>query len=181
MLSKKPRPLDHEQLKNYAARLMAGRALTSQELKRKLRARAERASDADEVVASLAELGVVNDERLAESFAESRASAVVMGRRKALTQLRSRGVSSDAAAAAVEQAYGARDERQLVEQYLEKKYRGKNLNEELKDPKKLASVYRRLRTAGFGASASITVLKRHAAQASELEDMPDEPEEAAQY
>jgi hypothetical protein len=52
------------------------------------------------------------------------------------------------------------------------------LSELLQDPKKIQSVYRRLRYAGFGASVAIAVLKRYAAQADGLEDGPEEGEES---
>jgi len=58
----------------------------------------------------------------------------------------------------------------VIEQFLARKYRGKNLAELLAEEKHLASAYRRLRTAGFGAGNSIRVLKRYAAQADLLEE-----------
>jgi regulatory protein len=66
----------------------------------------------------------------------------------------------------------------MIEQYLQRKYRGHNLAELLCDEKRLASAFRRLRTAGFSAGGSIKVLKRYAAEAERLEDM-DDPERSA--
>ena len=68
----------------------------------------------------------------------------------------------------------------MIEEYLARKFRATNLPIYLQDEKKLASVYRRLRTAGFSSGASIRVLKRYAAQAEELEGLEDAaPSESA--
>jgi hypothetical protein len=49
--------------------------------------------------------------------------------------------------------------------------RGKNLSEYLKEPKNLASLYRKLRVAGFSTPASIRVLKSFSSRADELEEL----------
>lgn len=177
MASKIAAKLDAAKLKDYAARLLAGRALTSAELRRKLRSKAARLEDADEVLEALRGYGMVDDRRLASSFATNRAESGLMGRSKAFAQLRVKGVASTIAQTAVAQAYDGRDEVKMVDEYLARKYRTKNLGELLQDKAKLASVYRRLRTAGFGSTASITALKRHAREAEMLEDMPEETAE----
>lgn len=169
---------DASKLKDYAARLLASRPLTASELRRKLRAKAADLADVDPLMESLRGYGVVDDRRLASSFALTRADSGVMGSRKALAQLRAKGVSSTVAQAAVDEAYQGRDEVKMVEDYLARKFRSKNLAELLADPAKLASLYRRLRTAGFSSSASIRALKRFAAEAAALEDLPDESIEA---
>ena len=51
-----------------------------------------------------------------------------------------------------------------------------NLGELLQEDKKLQSVFRRLRYAGFSTGGSIRVLKRYAAQADKLEDEPETEE-----
>ena len=48
--------------------------------------------------------------------------------------------------------------------------RGKILSEYLKEPKNLASLYRKLRVAGFSSPSSIRVLKAYTARANELEE-----------
>ncbi len=174
MASRIAAKLDAAKLKDYAARLLAGRALTSAELRRKLRSKAARLEDADEVLEALRGYGMVDDRRLASSFATNRAESGLMGRTKAFAQLRGKGVASTIAQNAVAQAYDGRDEVKMVEEYLARKYRSKNLGALLQDKAKLASVYRRLRAAGFGSAAAIGALKRHARDAEMLEDMPEE-------
>jgi hypothetical protein len=66
------------------------------------------------------------------------------------------------------------DETGLIENLLSRKYRGKNLGELLREPKNLASAYRKLRVAGFSSGNSIGVLKRYAAEADQLDEMEDE-------
>ena len=63
----------------------------------------------------------------------------------------------------------------MIQRFLERRYRGKNLKEYLKEEKNLASAYRRLRTAGFTSSASLKVLKRFT-QVSEDWEEPPEPD-----
>ena len=77
------------------------------------------------------------------------------------------------ASKAVEQTFAKVDERRLIDQFLERKYRGKDLRVFLTEQKNLASAYRRLRMGGFSNSAAVEALKRHA---SELQDW-DPPEE----
>ena len=179
MAIKSAAKLDASQLKDYAARLLASRALTSSELRRKLRSKAARLADVDELMESLCGYGVVDDRRLASSFAFNRAESGSMGSRKALAQLRAKGVSPSVAQAAVDEAYQGRDETKMVEDYLARKFRSKNLPELLTDKAKLASLYRRLRTAGFSSSASIRALKRLSSEAAALENMPEDSIEAA--
>lgn len=71
-------------------------------------------------------------------------------------------------------AYSGADETALIEQFLQRKFRGKNLGALLQEDKHLASAFRRLRTAGFSAGGSIKVLKRYAAEAERLEEMGEE-------
>ena len=56
------------------------------------------------------------------------------------------------------------------EEYVARKFRGRNLTEYLADPSHLASAYRKLRYAGFGSSACIRVLKRYSDRAEEIEE-----------
>lgn len=166
--------LNAAQLKDHAAVLLGGRGLSVAELRRKLRARAARAEDVDEVVRTLSGYGMVDDRRLAAHFASNRAESGLMGKGKATAQLRVKGVLAAVANAAVEQAYQGRDEVAMVEGYLARKFRGKKLAELLEDRAKMAGVYRRLRTAGFSHGATVDALKKVRREAAELEDMPEE-------
>jgi regulatory protein len=92
-----------------------------------------------------------------------------------LRDLRQRRVAPALAEQAVKRAFRETDEIELIEAYLRRKLRGKDLGSWLADDKNLASAYRRLRYAGFSGGNSIRVLKRYAERAGELEEGP-EPE-----
>ena len=77
--------------------------------------------------------------------------------------------SSDLKAAS-DAAFQSTDESEMIEAYLTRRYRGKDLPALLKEEKGLAAAFRRLRSAGFSTSNSIRVLKRFSAKADELED-----------
>lgn len=167
----KPRKLDAAGLEQYAMKLLSARALTVADFKAKLRLRAAQAGDVEPLVAKLKEYGALDDERFAEHFSATRATSGSVGRQRVLSDLLKRRVAPKVAEKAVKSAYDDIDEQALIAQWLDRKYRGQKLGELLKEPAKLASVYRRLRTAGFSSAASIGVLKRYASEADELESL----------
>ena len=62
------------------------------------------------------------------------------------------------------------DEIALVESYIAKKFRGKDLPVYLAEEKNLASAFRKLRLAGFSPGNAIRALKKYSRSAEELED-----------
>ena len=154
----------------YAGRALAARAQSVSELRTRLRRRAAEPKDVDSVIAYLKESGYANDRRFAGAFADWRLESQGLGKARVMRDLAARRVAPDVAKAAVEAAYKNADEAQLVESFLARKYRGKDLGALLREPKQLASAYRKLRTAGFSGGVSIRILKRYSAQAEELED-----------
>jgi regulatory protein len=64
----------------------------------------------------------------------------------------------------------------LIEAFLARKYRARNLTVLLSEEKHLASAWRRLRYAGFSAGNSLRVLKRYAADEARLDALENEPE-----
>ncbi len=171
---RKPRPLDGPELLDYALKTLGGRALTSAELRTRLSRRAAEPADVGEVMAKLGEAGFLNDARFAESYAAARRDNQGFGKLRVLRDLRTRRVPSAIAGKAVEQAFEEADETGMIEAFLARKYRAKDLRVFLSEEKNLASAFRRLRTAGFAAAPSIRVLKRYAARADELEDPPED-------
>jgi regulatory protein len=174
---KPPAPLNVEGLLAYSARVLGSRAQTTSELRQKLTRRAAERSDVDEVIRRLKENGYLNDQRFAESFANWRRDNEGFGKTKVVRDLMARRVAPELAKKAAETAYSGSDETALIEQFLARKFRGKNLGALLQEEKHLASAFRRLRTAGFSAGGSIKVLKRYAAEAERLEEI-DEDEAA---
>ena len=172
----KPKTLDAQALLNYAARLLAGRALSSSELRARLTKKAENPDDVEPVLGKMKDLGYLNDTRFAATYANWRREDQGFGKTRVLRDLMSRRVTPAVAKQAVSDAFQEVDEVEMIESFLARKYRGRNLTLYLQEEKNLASAFRRLRTAGFAMGNSIRVLKRYAARAEELESM-DEAEE----
>jgi regulatory protein len=165
--------LDPESLLNYALRLLGGRAYSMGELREKMRPRAEQAESIDTVIAKLKESGYVDDKKFAENYAAARLENEGFGKMRVLRDLRQRRVAPKLAEQVTERAFQSTDETELVEAFLKRKFRGKDLGPFLKEPKNLAAAYRRLRYAGFSSGGSIRVLKRYANRAEELEGMEE--------
>jgi regulatory protein len=171
---KPPPPLDIEGLLAYSARVLTARAQTTSELRRKLTRRAAQPGDVDEVIRRLKENGYLNDQRFAESFANWRRDNDGVGKTKVVRDLMARRVAPELAKKTTEVAYSGTDETALIEQFLARKFRGKDLGALLQEEKHLASAFRRLRTAGFSAGSSIRVLKRYADEAGRLDEIGEE-------
>ncbi len=173
-MPKPAKKLDLEGLMDYAARALAGRAQSSGELREKLKRRAGRPQDVDEVLRRLKDLGYLNDKRFAESFASWKRENEGFGKTRVMRDLMARRVAPALAKQAADAAYRQVDEIALIEKFLERKYRGKDLGALLGEERQLASAYRKLRTAGFSQGNAIRVLKRYAAGAERLEETPEE-------
>ncbi len=174
MAGRKPALLDRDALMQYALRVLTMRAQTTSEMRTRLLRRAQVAGDVDIVMTHLQEAGFLNDQRFAESYAAARLENQKFGRHRVLRDLRTRRVTADVAKSAVEQVFEGTDETELIEQFLARKYRGKDLAALFSEDRHLLSAYRKLRLGGFAAGPSIRVLKRYAAQADALEDTPSE-------
>ena len=166
--------LERDALQEYAVKLLSGRMMSIGALKQKLRAKAAKPDeDIDPVLSNLKQYGYLNDKTYADSFAAARRDNQSLGSMRVLRDLRVKLVGSTVAEQAVKQAFAGRDEVELIESYLARKYRGVDLHEQMQDPKKLASAYRRLRMAGYSGGNAIKVLKRYAAMAEELDALED--------
>jgi regulatory protein len=170
---RQPRLLDANSLREYAYRLLAGRALSAGEVRTKLTRKALDKTDVEAVLARLKDLGALDDKRFAQHFAERRKENEGFGRQRVLRDLRNRRVPGELAEKAVSSAFAGSDELALIEAFLARKYRGKDLRAHLAEEKHLASAFRRLRTAGFSAANSIQVLRRFSARASQIEETTD--------
>lgn len=156
----KPSKLDADGLWNYALRLLRNRAHSAGELKQKLSARADSAAELDATLLKLRAYGFTEDRKFSENFAAAQLEKG-FGPARVLRDLRQRRVAPPLAERAVKQIFAEVDERQLVESFLARKYRGKDLPQFLGEDKNLAGVYRRLRTAGFKGRTVLEVLKRY--------------------
>jgi len=172
----KPKLLDREKLMNAALRALGMRGHSAGELRDKLRRRGSQ-EDVDAVMASLKEAGYLDDRQFAENYAATRLQNH-LGTMRVIRDLRQRRVAPNLAQQVTEEAYRDTNEAALIEEFLQRKYRGKQLATFLADEKNLSAAYRRLRYAGFSAGASISALKRYARAAETLDalesdDSPD--------
>ena len=179
MAKRPPQPLDRDKLLNVALRALGGRAHSSGELREKLRRRAQNNEDVDAVLAKLKESGYLNDQRFAENYAAARLEDQGLGKMRVLRDLRQRRVAPKLAEQVTDKTYEGTNEANLIEEFLRRKYRGKQLKTFLSEEKNLAGAFRRLRYAGFSAGQSIRVLKRFANEpevldALESEESPNE-------
>ena len=174
---KQPPKLDLDGLMSLAGRSLARRAQSLSELRARLKQRAARQEDVTEALSRLKEAGFLNDRKFADSFANWRRENQGLGKARVMRDLMARRVAPTVAKQAVDAVYSNSDETALIERFLERKYRGKELGKLLTEEKNLASAYRKLRTAGFSSGNSIRVLKRYAAAAENLEEMGEAPEE----
>jgi len=170
----KPKKLDSGGLWDYALRVLGQRAHSANQLKQKLSKRSESAADVAAVMGKLRDYGLTDDTKFSEAFASSRLQNRGFGRFRVLRDLHSKSVSGNVAKAAVEKAFAGTDEVELIQRFLERKYRGKKLDEFLKEEKNLASAYRRLRTAGFSSSKSLSILKGYAQQVEDWSGLEED-------
>jgi regulatory protein len=165
---------DREKLMNAALRALGMRAHSTGELRAKLRRRGSE-EDVEAVMASLKEAGYLNDRQFAENYAATRLQSS-LGKIRVIRDLRQRRVAPKLAEQAAEQVYSSTSESELIDEFLRRKYRGKELRPYLADEKHLAAAYRRLRYAGFSAGASIAALNRHASATEKLDLLESEPD-----
>jgi regulatory protein len=177
MAKRQPQPLDRDKLLNVALRALGGRAQSAGELREKLRRRAENDQDVDAVLAKLKESGYLDDRHFAENYAAARLQNQGLGKMRVLRDLRQRRVAPQLAEQVTEQTYEKTNEAKLIEDFLHRKFRGKDLGAFFREEKNLAGAFRRLRYAGFSAGQSILVLKRFASQPEVLDALESEESE----
>jgi regulatory protein len=170
-----PRKLDPEALWDYALRILAQRSHSLAEIKQKLSRRSESPAGVATVLAKLREYGLADDSKFSETFASARLQNQQFGRLRVLRDLQAKRVASTVARTAIDKTFAGVDETELARQFLQKKYRGRNLAELFQEQRQLASAYRRLRSAGFSGRAALDALKAHSKLADEIDDLP-EPE-----
>jgi len=177
MPERKPRLLEGEELWQYALKVLAGRAISSGEMREKLRRRAARAGEVDELAGRLKDLGYLNDKRYAEAFAAARLSNDKLGRVRVIQQLRQRRVAPALAEGAVKSVYSAVDEQSLIDEWIRRKYRLAEREGLFEDGKDLAKAYARLRRAGFPTGQIVRALKRFARDPDLLDNFEPPVEE----
>jgi regulatory protein len=173
------RRLNAEALWSYALKVLGGRAYSTGDLREKLRRRAERPGDVENLLARLKDLGYLDDRRYAENFAAARLGNDKLGRGRVMQDLRQRRVAPTLAERTVRQVYQDVNDEALIEEWIRRKYRMAQREGLFQEDKDLAAAYRRLLHAGFRTGEIVRVLKRFAKN-PELLDSFEPPEEPAE-
>lgn len=171
--------LDGDALFEYAVRALAARSCSSEELRTRLRRRAQKIADIDPVISRLREIGYLNDERFAEMYTTLRVEGGGFGRARVLSDLRARRIAPPLAEKAVARAFAGKDEPAMIAAWIERRMPSVAAGKHTGDERQLAAAWRKLRRAGFSSGAILTELRRFAAHPELLEDPPadDEPAE----
>ncbi|HMF79086.1 MAG TPA: regulatory protein RecX [Bryobacteraceae bacterium] len=153
--------LPENALWEYALRVLGHRAHSAAQLRQKLSRRADSPATLSAVMEKLREYSFIDDQKFSDVFAASRLQNNGFGRLRVLQDLRARQVASTVAEEAVSKAFAGVEEHELIQQFLDRKYRSIDLKTFLQEEKNLASAYRRLRIAGFSSQGSLGALRRY--------------------
>lgn len=157
--AKRKRLSDEAALYDYAVASLGRKMRTVAELKRLMRARVEPgesgATIIEAVVARLKEQKYLNDSRYAATYSQYRQSNEKFGKRRVITDLKTKGVHADVIESAVAAAYEEVNEEQLARQFLNRKRLKKPVNE-----RESARIFRMLVRAGFASGTIFKILKQ---------------------
>jgi regulatory protein len=120
--------LQYKRARDRALRLLAVRGHSRAELRKKLAERGFTKSAIDRVLENLDELGYLNDEAFAVNRARHLAVNRLYGDRKIETQLRDKGVSREAAQAAIREVREEFPEKEGITRSAAKKIQGRSLD-----------------------------------------------------
>jgi regulatory protein len=157
----RPRKTDsEEELYAYAIGALGRRMRTVAELKRLLRARVEAETEYGQtllelVIRRLKDHGYLNDARYAAAYSSFRRDNEKYGRRRVISDLKTKGVHAQIIDQAVDAAYDDVNEERQAREYLRRKRITKP-----KDKKQAARVFRQLLRAGFGSKTIFAILKK---------------------
>ncbi|HYE71822.1 MAG TPA: regulatory protein RecX [Blastocatellia bacterium] len=151
-----------------AFRLLAAKARSEVELRERLLEKVWADEEVVErVLARLKELGYLNDEQFAASFAASRLTAKPVGRNRLRRDLQRKKIPSQVADKALEDAYSEGREEELIETAIKKRLRLKGRPTTREETKKLYDYLLRL---GFGYDLVIRKVREVTKLAEEDED-----------
>jgi regulatory protein len=157
----KRRTYSEDEMYEYAVGALARRMRTVAELKRLMRARVEEPESeyaetlVELVIRRLKDQGYLNDSAYAAYYSSMRRDNQKVGRRRVITELKTRGVHAAVIDKAVETAYDGVSEEKQAREYLRKKR-----IEKPKDQKHTARIFRQLVRAGFGTKTIFVILKK---------------------
>jgi regulatory protein len=157
----RPRKTDSEdELYAYAISALGRRMRTVAELKRLLRPRVDADTEYGQtlvelVIRRLKDQGYLNDAKYAAAYSSLRRDNEKFGRRRVISDLKSKGIHAEIIDKAVDATYDDVNEERQAREYLRRKRIAKP-----KDQKQVARVFRQLMRAGFGSKAIFAILKK---------------------
>jgi regulatory protein len=150
---------DEASLYDYALSALGRKMRSVAELKRLLRARVTAGEGGEAmveaVVARLKEHGYLNDTSYAAAYSTYRKENEKFGRRRVISDLKTRGVHRDVIDKAIADAYSGTNEEQLARAFL----RRRNLKKPASQ-KEAARIFRALMRAGFSGGTAVRILKK---------------------
>jgi regulatory protein len=165
---------DEAALYEYAVGALGRRMRSVAEMKRLLRQRVEKGAGSEAlveaVVTHLKDQRYLNDAQYASAYSSYRRDNEKFGRRRVISDLKSRGVHGDVIAKAVEGAYSEVNDEQLARAFLRRKRLQKPA-----DQKQAARIFRTLARAGFTAKVIVTILKKWDVDDDVLTALESEP------
>jgi len=158
-----PRPKKAEsedELYEYAVGALARRMRSVAELKRLLRPRVDAETEYGQtlvelVIRRLKDRGYLNDASYAAAYSSFRRDNEKFGRRRVITDLKTKGVHADVIEKAVASVYDSVNEERQARDYLHRKRLVKP-----KDQKQAARIFRQLLRAGFASKTIFAILKK---------------------
>ncbi|MGC1374028.1 MAG: regulatory protein RecX [Candidatus Sulfotelmatobacter sp.] len=176
-----PRPkrkfYSEDELYEYAVGALARHMRTVAELKRLLRPRVEAETEygktlVDLIIRRLKDNGYLNDSQYAAYFSALRRDNQKFGRRRIVTDLKTKGVHSDLIDKAVDAAFDGISEEKQARDYLRRKRLKKPKNQ-----KDTARVFRQLARGGFSTKSIFAILKKWDVDEEVLTQLEDEGSE----
>jgi regulatory protein len=147
------------ELYEYAVGALARRMRSVAELKRLLRRRVEADTEYGQtlveiVIRRLKDQGYLDDAKYAAAYSSFRRDNEKFGRRRVITDLKTKGVHGEVIEKAVALVYDEVNEEKQAREFLRRKRLKKPT-----DQKQAARIFRQLMRAGFGSKMIFTVLK----------------------
>ena len=173
----RPRKLETEsELYEYAVGALARRMRSIAELKRLLRQRVDAETEIGKtlvelIIRRLKDQGYLNDAKYAATYSSLRRDNQKFGRRRVITELKSKGVHGELIDKAVDAAFADTNEEKQARDYLRRKRLEKPANQ-----KQVARIFRNLIRAGFSSKTVFAILRRWNLDDEVLSELENEPE-----
>lgn len=170
------KPYTEAKLYDYAVGALARKMRTVAELKRLLRNRTIASENSElmieAVIRKLKDQKYLNDSQYAALYSRNRKENEKFGKRRVITDLKTKGVHGDVIEAAIAATYEDSSEEQLARQFLERKRIKKPATQ-----RDAARIFRTLMRAGFSTSTIYKLLKKWDVEDEVLSELETETAE----